>query len=254
MDLNLIFDRSAVIYDRVRPRYGKALFQDVAAYAGAGGRALEVGAGTGQATESFLDLGYDVTALEPGTDMAAILRRKFGENHRFRARETLFQDYAGESGFDLIYAATAFHWIPEEIGYPKAFSLLKPGGTIALFWNHPAPAPTCAEMDRDIQAAIRRHTGWPEPRPFARESISRRKIAIAQYGFRDVEARLYESERRLAAREHTLLLNTYSDFLSLPPDVLSALTQDIERAIDAHGGTITLCDTVDLYLARRPLT
>jgi SAM-dependent methyltransferase len=254
MGLNLIFDQSAEVYDRVRPRYVKALFEDVAAFVGPGRRALEIGAGTGQATESFLVLGFDVTALEPGAGMAAILRRKYGENPRFRVEETLFQDYAGEGGFDLIYAATSFHWIDEEVGYPKALSLLKPGGALALFWNHPAPARACASMDREIQEAYEKHTSWPKPRPFsAEEALPRRKMALAQYGFRDADARLYESQRRLSAAEHDLLLDTYSPHLALGPEVRSALKRDIARAIDAHGGAITLCDTIDLYLARRPL-
>jgi len=35
--------------------------------------------------------------------------------------------------FDLIYQGAAFHFIPAEIGYPKAPELLKSGGASALF-------------------------------------------------------------------------------------------------------------------------
>lgn len=38
---------------------------------------------------------------------------------------------------DLIYSASAFHWIPEEIGYKKVFEILKSGGVFARFANHP---------------------------------------------------------------------------------------------------------------------
>lgn len=38
---------------------------------------------------------------------------------------------------NIRYSATAFHWIPEEIGYPKVIQMLKPHGTLALFWNKP---------------------------------------------------------------------------------------------------------------------
>ncbi len=252
MGIHLIFDQSAEIYDRLRPRYVKALFADVAAYVGTGRRALEIGAGTGQATESFLALGFEVTALEPGAEMAKMLRRKFGENPRFRVEETLFQNYMGEEAFDLIYAATSFHWIPEEIGYPKVRALLKPGGTAALFWNHPAPVPECADMDADIQTAIAKHTGWSKPKPFDRDALSRRQLTFLQYGFRDAQTHIYESRRHLTAREHDLLFDTYSDFLSLAPDVRRALGKDVIAAIDAHGGTIALLDTIDLTLARRP--
>lgn len=253
MERNLIFDQNAAYYDRVRPRYVKTLFHDIAAYADGGKRALEVGAGTGQATAHMLEMGYDVTALEPGANMASILVRKFGGSPKFHLASVLFQDYAGEGGFDLIYAATSFHWIPDEIGYPRAFSLLKPGGTLALFWNHPSPAPFCAAMDGEIQAAFAKHTTWPKPRPFTEKMCAGRKLVFSRYGFRDVEGRLYESSRHLSAAEHGLLLNTYSDFLSLSLKTRQALGTDIARAIDAHGGTITLYDTIDLYLARRPI-
>ena len=57
--LNLIFDQSAEFYDRMRPRYVRELFADVARYAnlGPGSRALEIGAGTGQATGAMLETG-----------------------------------------------------------------------------------------------------------------------------------------------------------------------------------------------------
>jgi hypothetical protein len=32
---------------------------------------------------------------------------------------------------------SAFHWIPEEIGYTKVFDMLKSGGVFARFANHP---------------------------------------------------------------------------------------------------------------------
>ena len=42
-----------------------------------------------------------------------------------------------EGAYDLVYSASAFHWIPEEIGYPKVYGMLKPGGAFARFANHP---------------------------------------------------------------------------------------------------------------------
>lgn len=254
MALNLIFDQSAELYDRVRPRYVQALFDDVEQYAhlGAGSRALEVGAGTGQATGAMLKTGASITALEPGTQMAGLLRAKYADRQNFTVRETLFEDAEGEGTYDLLYSATAFHWIPEEIGYQKAKGMLKPGGAIALFWNHPAPAPECAQMDRAIQAAFEKHRPGSKATPLTEEAIAKRKLTLLKYGFRDVESRVYHSQRRLSAREHTLLLNTYSDHLALAPDVRAALEADIECAIDEYGGVITLCDTIDLYLGRRP--
>jgi ubiquinone/menaquinone biosynthesis C-methylase UbiE len=50
--LRSTFDRTALLYDKVRPGYPEELFEDVVSLSGvpAGGRVLEVGCGTGQAT------------------------------------------------------------------------------------------------------------------------------------------------------------------------------------------------------------
>ena len=37
--------------------------------------------------------------------------------------------------FDLIYSATAFHWVDSAVGYPKAWRMLKDSGSMAVFWH-----------------------------------------------------------------------------------------------------------------------
>jgi SAM-dependent methyltransferase len=41
----------------------------------------------------------------------------------------------GSELFDLVFSATAFHWVDPEIGYSKAARVLKPGGHLALVTN-----------------------------------------------------------------------------------------------------------------------
>ena len=113
MEKKLSFNENADNYDRLRPRYCSELFADIAAYAGLkkGAAALEVGPGTGQATQPFLDLGCRVTAVEPGEHMAAVLARKYQEYPDFSVQNCFFEDFSAPPGsFDLIYAATSFHW------------------------------------------------------------------------------------------------------------------------------------------------
>ena len=72
----LIHDQVAQLYDRARPGYPAALFDDIIYYAAlpAGARILEVGCGTGQATLPLAQRGYAIDCLEPGAQMAAIAR------------------------------------------------------------------------------------------------------------------------------------------------------------------------------------
>src|SRR5262249_27615202 len=71
------FDANAELYDAARPSYPEERVDEVVLRSGIppGGRILEIGAGTGKATLSFARRGYAILALEPGGNMAAVLRR-----------------------------------------------------------------------------------------------------------------------------------------------------------------------------------
>lgn len=82
--------------------------------------------------------GCDVTAIELGENLAEFSKEKFKEHKNFSVYNTSFEDFeCDDNSFDIPYSATAFHWILEEIGYPKTLKLLKNDGTLALFWNKP---------------------------------------------------------------------------------------------------------------------
>lgn len=135
-DKRIIFDEIVERYDTIRPEYPADLFHDILEFAHVenGKKAIEIGAGTGKATTPFLKAGYDVTAIELSPNMANFISGKFKECKNFRVVVNSFEDVLLEDDqYELIYAASAFHWVDAEIGGPKAFRLLKNGGTIALF-------------------------------------------------------------------------------------------------------------------------
>jgi ubiquinone/menaquinone biosynthesis C-methylase UbiE len=129
------FDEIVVNYDKARPEYPAPLFADVIKYIASakGIKALEIGAGTGKSTFPFLDAGYDVTAVEMGANMAEFLTERFKGYDNFNVINATFEDVLLEDNcYDLIYAASAFHWVDKEIGLPKVIRLLKSGGVLAL--------------------------------------------------------------------------------------------------------------------------
>ena len=50
------------------------------------------------------------------------------------------------------------------------------------------------------------------------------------------------------------LLGTYSDHIAIEESERKIFFAKIEAAIERHGGTITINDTLDLELARKPGT
>lgn len=74
----------------------------------------------------------------------------------------------------------------------------------------------------------------------------------AKYGFTDISYKLYYRTRSFTAEEYVKLLNTYSDHLILEERTRKEFFSEIEDTINRYGGQITIYDTVDLQLARKP--
>ncbi len=138
MDPRFKFNEDEENYDKNRPTYVKELYQDIINYSGVckGSEVLEIGIGTGQATLPFLNVGCNITAVELGDKLVAYSRKKFSN---YQNIEIINADFTGgnwnDNSYDLVYSATAFHWIPQELGYNMVKSILRSNGTIALFWN-----------------------------------------------------------------------------------------------------------------------
>ena len=68
MDLRKSFDNDAINYDKWRPRYCNELFNDIIEYSRLNPEkeCIEIGCGTGQATEPILKTGSSLLALELG--------------------------------------------------------------------------------------------------------------------------------------------------------------------------------------------
>lgn len=255
MDLRLKFNEDVENYDKHRPKYPKELFLDIINYSkiSSSCNVLEIGIGTGQATLPFLQSGCKVTALELGDNLAEYVKDKFGEYKKFEVINSDFMEYPIETNsFELVYCATAFHWIPLEEGYLKARNVLKDDGTIALFWNHPFP-----NRPDDISNIANKKI-YDKYRPsdkeiieFSKNDCQKHIDELERFGFKDITSKLYNRKRTLTSEEYISLLNTYSDHRALPVEIKSDFELDMKNAIDEVGGRINIYDTVDLYLARK---
>jgi SAM-dependent methyltransferase len=134
-DLGRVFNEVPELYDRVRPGYPDELFADLVTSTGADRRSsvLEVGCGTGQATRSLAGLGCSVTAIEPGTGMAALARQRIAAFGNVTVETSTFEEWDDRGRrFDVLVSASAWHWVDPSIGWPRAHDVLRPGGWMAL--------------------------------------------------------------------------------------------------------------------------
>ncbi|MFI9596489.1 class I SAM-dependent methyltransferase [Nonomuraea sp. NPDC052265] len=246
-----VFGEVADEYDRVRPGYPAELAADVLAYAGA--PALEVGAGTGKATELFAASGIDIVATEPDPAMAAVLARRSADRPNVTVTVSTFEEYVPERAFGLLYCAQAWHWVDKEVRWQRAAAALAPGGGLALFWNIDWPADDgvsarlLAAHER-FAPHIRPNTG-PIARPIGEEAGAREWAAEMGLPpeFGDLGTRLYRSERTLPVADYVTLLSTQSAYRILDEDVRERLFGTL---LDTLGDHVRVNVETALYLAR----
>src|ERR1700722_6041069 len=137
-ELGRVFNEVPELYDRVRPAYPDQLFADLVAITGMDRRppGPSGGCGTGPATRSPAALGYSVTAIDPGPGMAALARQRLAAFPNVEIENSAFEEWDdGGRRFDLVVAASAWHWVDPSVGWRRAHDVLHPGGWMALLSN-----------------------------------------------------------------------------------------------------------------------
>ena len=259
--LGWTFDTVASSYEKIRPGYPAELYETIFDYIPIDdhSQVVEVGSGGGQATAPILATGCSLTAVECGARFSDLLTEKFREHQNFSVITEKFENTQWEDNSrDLVFAATSFHWVPEQIGYKKVFSMLKSGGVFARFANHPYRDKGNPVLSEEIDAVYDRYYNpfYNKKRSVQTEYQEEQARSLAMiadnYGFTDLRYALFYRQRKFSAEEYLGLLGTYSDHIALEETIRTKFFSGIKDAINRHGGTITIYDTIDLQLARKP--
>ncbi len=255
--LRATFDSVAQAYDRARPVAPPEVFDDVVELAGLrpGAALLEIGCGTGQATLPLAERGYAITAVELGAELAEVARSKLAGFPGVEIEVGAFEawDPAGRA-FDTVYSFNAFHWIDHDVRFSKTASVLRLGGSLAIygggarFVSHEEADPVWLGLDEDYRAVL----GEGEPRQ-ALDDIRDRSTEFEEGGFFErATRRIYRTEVTYDAASYVDLLGTISRYAALEPGIRHELFERIRRRIDATpDGTITPTRVSVLYVTRR---
>jgi SAM-dependent methyltransferase len=272
-----VFNEVAAEYDRNRPTYPDALVDqacEVAAITN-GDRVLEIGCGTGQLTRSLLERGLRVTALEPGDQLIAVAEENLGDagDVEFVCARLEDTQLLRES-YEAVFSASAIHWVDPELGWRKIADALAPNATLALIQYFGLQERRCADDQRALLSALRRHAGeiaatWPTYRDLdatiAGVQERRRNVAhawawLGSYDIgRDYAADLYEDVQlatlpgviEYTAGELNALLATMSFWARLSPDQRDALAHENHELHERLGRPIRASTVAALLTARR---
>lgn len=249
------FDAVADEYNKYRPEYPPEMAESIISMSNipTGGQILEVGSGTGKATQLFARFGYTIHCIEPGSNLAALAARGLKGFPQVSFEISRFEEWPElPAGFDLVISGQAFHWVTKEIGFPKVARVLKPGGSLALFWNmhSGAPEPIDAQLDRIYQEIA---PEMDSPPISIEETIIERCEAIELSGcFGPVTLKRFPWSISYQTEAYLGLISTYSDHIRLPSPVRQRLFERIAEAIDAQGGSIRRDYVAVLHFAQKP--
>ena len=134
------FDRAAGEYERGRPSWPPEVL-DVLPVAD-DATVLDLGAGTGKLTRVLAARYAHVIALEPLTEMRAILEQRVPQAEALPGvAEAIALD---DASVDAVFTGQAFHWFANDVAVAEIARVLRPGGVLARLWNEavePSPLP-----------------------------------------------------------------------------------------------------------------
>lgn len=256
-EMRATFNEVAELYDRARNHYPEQLFAELIdlAHLSSDSRVLEIGPGTGLATLQVAKLGCRVVGVELGTEMAAVARRKLAAHPKVEIEVAAFEEWQPPAEpFDMVMAATAFHWLEPDVRYTKTASILRPGGYLAII-NYRHVAGGDEDFFARSQCCYERYMpGTPADLrlPTVEEIIPDTSEIEACGLFEQPITRRYVTEEAYSAEQYIDLLSTYSTHIALMPSQRQQLFDCITALIrEQYGGKIVKSYLHELALARK---
>ena len=222
--LGRTFDSAADLYQQARPEYPQQLYEAMIAAAGLGAddRLLGIGCASGKATLPLARRGFHITCVEPGPALAAAARRNLASFPGVRVVQSTFEDIdpSKHEPFDLVFAASVWHWLDPAVRYRRAWELLRPGGHVA-FWGATHVFPDggdsffadLQEVYDEIGEGLPEGATYPRPGelPDQREDIEGSGL------FEPVLVRHFDWEVTYNADSYIGLLDTFSGHIAMEP-------------------------------------
>lgn len=234
------FGADATGYHDARSGYPDELFAHLAQLTMADARILEIGAGTGLATQGLLTLTpRQLTIVEPDPRLCRFLQDRFSSSKSHVVCGT-FPDADVEGQFDLIACAAAFHWMEPASALAKIRSILAPGGTWAMWWNcyfgHGEPD---AFGERVLQILDAHEV--PLPPSYAGRlhyslDVEHHVGQLEQCGFREVKHHIFRNHRVLDAGQAKALYQSFSFIRILEEATRKSVLDEIGALVETDFG------------------
>jgi SAM-dependent methyltransferase len=240
-------------YERGRPDYPPEVYRILRDHCGLGQGSvvLEIGPGSGLATRHLLEAGAAVTAVEPSQAMATHLRLSMADEASLQVIATPFEEVAlPEDCFDMVVAATSFHWVRPR-AHGRLTRLLRPGGRAAIWWTIWNDPDEPDEFDRAMELLLREPSG---PSPVHSGSyqldVEARRADLQLAGLEQARAHIIRTIVTLDALQMRDLWATTAVVLRRDAQGRRAVLDSIKRLVEqSFDGAVTRTFVTAMYTA-----
>ena len=242
--MKIPFEYCADEYAAFRPSYPSELYDFLAARCALDGDStiIDIGAGTGKGSVRLLERGFRVVAFDLSEKMLGAGRNK-GNERRDMVCSSAEQILLGDSIADLILCAQSFHWFASSRTLAEFARLVKPNGSLALFWNTRATEPI---HQREYERLIRKfnpdHVCGYRDRDWTR-------ILEGDGLFRTVEQRKFEHSESMTIERWKGLARSTSYIRSIGEERLEAFEGELEETLERCETSIDIQYWTELWLA-----
>ncbi len=254
-----IFDSVADLYDIARPEYPVSLIDDLVENSGikVSSRILEIGTGTGFLTRALALKGFTVTGIELGSKLAQKARLNVPKFTNVTILEGDFDTEELEpDSYDLVVAATSYHWLDPLKRGQKIRNIVSKGGTAAIIETRhidngrdtfPVSSQECyLKWDKNTTAEFR----LPGRDEVVKDGF--RYSSEFRDGFEKTINKNYGTDVEYTASEYRQLLSTYSDIILMEDPSREGLLECLTDMIDKnYGGKITKSYLWQLFLMKK---
>ena len=216
-------------YDRLRPGPSPEALDWLLPQGAA--EVLEIGAGTGVLTRLLVERVAHVTAVEPDGRMRAVLSASESGVDALEGRAEAIP--APSSSFDVVIAASAWHWVDEKRAVPEVARVLRPGGRLSLVWSGP---------DRSVDWMRSLWAGGivfsPEEQADVDARRRRRHLvnvdAAGTNPFLQPEAQMFRWVKPMTKTDLVALSTTYSAVITMEETARREHLEAMARYLDTH--------------------
>lgn len=261
ISLRTTFNADVERYHTMRPHYPAQLFEKLITDTKLATDAdlLEIGPGTGQATLPFAERGYHLTAVELGDELAAKAREALANYPNVNVIVGAFEDVnLPAAQYDLIYSATAIHWIKPEYKFTKPHKLLKPSGHLAIIHTEHVSDEQGDDFFFASQPIYQKYHTKDKPinkqgdftLPHLQDLQPPEKVDAALFSLESFT--VFAMTLSYTSQAYIDLLATYSPHLALSEDQRAGFLREIKELIDKdYDGKMTKHYGMTLTIARK---